>query len=148
MTLSMVTVIGQIRALVAQVTGMERVYAASETDANGIPAALNEFPCAMVLPGPTTEFITLTGRHNYEVKVQVFEAGADMTGRTATVLPFVDLLIAKFVANVTLGGRANSCVFARDSGMVGLEYGGKTYTGYEITLVVSEQSPVTPAAGS
>lgn len=151
MALSISTVIAQIRDLVATVTSMERVYSPSETDENAVPAAFNELPCALVLPGPTVgEYILQTGgqRHTYEVKVQVFEAGGDIGSRVNNVLPFVDRIISKFEANVTLGNRANSCVFRRHSGIVGLEYGGVTYSGYEITLEVSEYAPATPAVGS
>ena len=151
MALSMTAVIAQVRDLIAEVTGMKRVFAASETDENRIPGALNEFPCAIVLPGPSAgDYILSAGqqRHTYEVKVQVFEAGADMGSRAAAVLPFVDLIIAKFEVNVTLGSRANHCIFRRQSGMVGLEYAGVTYTGYEITLEVSEQAVAAPAIGS
>lgn len=150
MALSQTTVLAQIRDLVDEVTGMERVYSPSETDENAIPAAFPELPCAMVLPGPTLEFVTTTGRHTYEVKVQVFEAGGDIGSRVNSVLEFVDLIIAKFVVNVTLGNRANSCVFKRSSGLIGLEYGTPAiiYSGYEITLEISEQSYTTPATGS
>ena len=148
MALSQSTVLTQIRDLVASVTGMVRVYAAGETDENAIPASIQEWPAALIIPGPTLEFVTLTNRHTYEVTVQVLEAGGDLGERVTTVLPFVDRIIALFHQNVTLGARANSCVFKRSSGLVGLEYGGIPYTGYEITLEVSEQATGTPAAGS
>jgi len=152
MALSISTTLAQIRDLVDQVTGMERVYAPSETDANAIPPALNELPCAMVLPGPTTGsgYILVSGnhRHTYEVKIQVFEGGGDIGSRAASVLPFVDLILEKFVANVTLGNRVNSCVVKGHGGLVGLEYGGIVYTGYEITLEISEQASATVATGA
>lgn len=150
MALSQSTVIAQIRDLVATVSGINRVYAASETDENTIPPALNEFPCAMIMPGPTTTYLLQGGghRHTYDVRIQVFEGGGDIGSRVATVLPFVDALIEKFAVNVSLGARANSCIFARSSGLSGLDYGGKTYTGYEVTLSVSEQALATPAPGS
>src|SRR3990172_8938814 len=135
MAFSQSTVMAQIRDLVATVTGMERVYAAGETDTNAIPAAFPELPCAMVIPGATVQYILMMGqhRHTYDVKIQVFEGGGDIGSRGNTVLPFVDLIIEKFAVNVTLGNRANSCLFKSNGGLVGLEYGGITYTGYEIT---------------
>lgn len=150
MALSQATVLAQIRDLVAAVTGMVRVYAAGETDENAIPAALNELPCAMVIPGPTVQYILMMGqhRHTYDVKIQVFEGGGDIGSRVNTVLPFVDAIIEKFAVNVTLGNRANSCLFKANGGLVGLEYGVVTYTGYEITLEVSEQATAAPATGS
>ncbi|HXG36522.1 MAG TPA: hypothetical protein VNL15_06110 [Dehalococcoidia bacterium] len=146
----MSAVIAQIRDLVDEVTDMERVYAPSETDSNAIPLALNEFPCALVFPGPTLEYILSNGghRHIYQVKVQVIEGSALVSERAASVLPFVDRIIEKFAVNVTLGSRANSCIFETQSGFVGLEYGGIDYLGYEITLRVSEQAAASPAIGS
>lgn len=151
MALSQTTVISRVRTLVAELTGMERVYAASEDDDNAIPSAFREFPCAAVFPGPTSgEYLLAQGqqRHTYLVKVQVFQAGADIGERAAAVLPFVDLLIGKFELNVALGGRANSCTFTRCSGFVTLEYAGADYLGYEIDLEVSEQASAAPAYGS
>ena len=150
MALSQSTVLAQIRDLVAGVTGMVRVYAAGETDANAIPASIQEWPAALILPGPTTEYILMGGgqRHSYDVKVQVLQAGGDIGSRVTDVLPFVDRIISKFESNVTLGNRANSCLFAGSSGLQGMEYNGKEYTGYEITLRVSEQATATPATGS
>jgi len=148
MALSMTTVIAQVRDLVATVSGINRVYAASETDDNAIPPAINEFPAAMVIPGASQAFITTTGRHTYEVKIQIFESGMEIGQRAATVLPFVDALIALFVENTTLGNRCNSCVFQSASGLIGLTYGGVEYTGYEIGLEVSEQAYTQPAIGA
>lgn len=151
MSLSMTTTIAQIRDLVATVTGLERVYAPSETDGNRIPPAFNELPCALVLPGPSIEYILSMGqqRHTYEVRVQIFEApGGDVGDASNAVLPMVDRVIELFAGNVTLGARANSCVFARHGGFQGFEYGDLPYLGYEITLRVSEQATVTPAPGS
>ena len=104
----------------------------------------------MVIPGPTAQYILMMGqhRHTYDVKIQVFEGGGDIGSRVNTVLPFVDLIIEKFAVNVTLGNRANSCLFKACGGLVGLEYGGITYTGYEITLEVSEQATAAPAIGA
>ncbi len=157
MALSMTNVVAQIRDLVAGVTGLQAVYAPSETDGNRLPLALNDLPCAMVLPGPSLEYLLSAGqhRHTYEVKIQIFESpGGDVGEATNAILPMVDRVIEKFAGNVALAdsdgsnGRANSCVFARHSGFVGLEFGDLPYVGYEVTLVVSEQASATPAPGS
>ena len=150
MALSQSTVLAQIRDLVATVTGMVRVYAAGETDENAIPASIQEWPAALVIPGPTLEYILspVQHRHTYEVTVQVLEAGGDIGERVTDVLPFVDRIIELFAGNVTLGNRANYCIFKRSSGLSGLEYGNIEYTGYEITLEVSEQATATAATGS
>jgi len=157
MTLSMQTVIAQIRDKVAEVSGFQRVYAPSETDGNRIPPAFNELPCALVLPGENIDYILSAGghRHTYQVLVQVFEApGGDLGEAAYGILPMVDALIEKFAGNIALadaGGanpRANSCVFASHSAFSGMEYGGQQFMGMSITLRVSEQATATPALGS
>ena len=150
MPISAATTIARIRTLIAEVTDMERVFAASESDENAIPMSINEFPAALVYPGATDQYILHTGqhRHTYEVIIQVLEAGADVGERAAAVLPFVDRILEKLVGNVTLGGRVNSCLITGNSGFSKLEYAGGEYLGYEITLTISEQATASPAAGS
>lgn len=150
MAFSMTAAVAQVRVLVDELTGMTRVYAASENDANAIPMALNEFPCAMVLPGQTLDYKLMKPhhRHSYEIKVQIFESGPDIGQRVNTVLPFVDLFIDKFRSNVALGMRVNSCLFDRQTGLIGLEYGGIEYSGYELVLRVSEEENTTAEIGA
>lgn len=150
MALDQASVVARIREVLLEIPELKAVYAASESGINGIPAAFNDVPCAVVFPGPTQEYILSMGqhRHTYDVKVHVIESGGDLAERVVAVLPFVDRVIEKLVTNVTLGGRANSVLFKSDSGLTGLEYGGVVYTGYEIILEVSEQAPASPAAGS
>jgi len=152
MSLSMLTTVAQVRALVAEITEMARVFAASETDENRLPSGISEFPCAVIYPGPDlgSGYILSAGqhRHTYEVIIDVFEAGADIGERAASVLPMVDRIIEKFSGNVTLGNRVNSCIYQGQGGFTGMTYGGGEYTGYRITLRVSEQASATPAIGS
>lgn len=149
MPLSMVATVSRIRELVEEITGLERVYAASETDENAIPLALNEFPCAVVYPGNTLDYSLSSGgqRHTYEVHVLFFEAGMDLGERAAGIMPMVDLLIQKFEANVAMGGVANRVLFRRQNGLSTLDFGGGSYTGYDCLLEVSEQAIAAPAAG-
>lgn len=151
MTLSQTNVIAQVRDLIDEATGFARIYASSETEEHAIPPALNEYPSVIVIPGPTTDYKLTTGqqRHSYEVKVLVFcNEGGDLGQSAAQASPLVDAIIAKFEANVTLGARANYCLFSRSSGLVTLEYAGLEYLGWEIVLNTSEQAPASPAVGS
>lgn len=151
MALSQSTTIAQVRDLVAEITAIKRIYAPSENDDNRLPAALNEFPAVLVLPGPTLEYVLSAGqhRHTYEVKVSVFcNQGGDLGESAYQALPLVDAIIEKFTGNVTLGGRVNSNLFGKSSGFAALEYNGLEYIGWEITLRVSEQAAATPAVGS
>lgn len=153
MALSMTTTIEQIRALVATVTGITRTGSSAAYGATGLPDAIphGDFPAAMVYPGGTLKYILDSGghRHTYEVLVHVMcNAGKNLDETAAQASPLVDAIIEKFAVNVTLGGRANSCIFVRQSGLMTLTYAGQDYPGWEITLEVSEQAPATPATGS
>lgn len=152
MALSMDTAIARIRDLVAEVTGIADVYAASESDANSIPDAIQSFPCALIFPGPDSGdgYVMNNGwhEHTYLVMIQILESGADVGARAKSVLPFVHRVVEKMASNVTLGGRVAYCVFERQSGFLELDYAGETYLGYEIMLEVMESAAVTPAVGS
>lgn len=153
MAFSTVNALGQIRDLVAAVTGMTRVYAPSETNDDKIPEALDKFPAAVILDGPITEYKLMGGMHSktYDVRIQLFSGNGDTGDQAATILPYVDAIIEKFVGNVRLGARVAMCEFRRSSGSIGLEYppgGGIFYSGHELTLEVIETAAATAAVGA
>lgn len=153
MALSQTTVIERLRVLAATVTGIQAAYAPTveAPESGGIPPSASfTFPCAIMLPGRTIEYLLSNGRHRhtYEVRILVI-AGAGMVPETAYVAaPMPDRFLELMVGNVTAGGRANSVVFREGTGMAGIEWGGIDYTGYELTLEVSETADATPATGS
>lgn len=142
----------RVRELVAEITNMKRVYAPSENDENAFPAALKQFPCAIVRPGSLIRNVIGLGsgeRRDYEIIIEIFESGPDIGSRAYSVLPFADLVCDKFMSNVALGGRVNGCRIDRDSGFTGLEYAGADgYSGYQIFLAVSEAGNATPGFGA
>ena len=151
MAISQATAIGRIRDLLDEISALERVFAPSENEADKLPDVLNEFPCVVVLQGTTLDYILTTGghRHTYEVRLVYYLRQGSDTGESAyqgVTIP--DAIIEKFVGNVTLGGRVNSCVVARQSGTSNLEYNEIDYIGGEIALRLSEQASATPAIGS
>lgn len=152
-SLSQATVIGQVRAIIAEALEAAggRAYGADDGGEDAIPPALHEFPAALVLPGETREYVLMTGgqRHTYAVKILVLQGGmgGDVGQAAYAALPLVDTLIARFEGNVTLGNRANSAIFERSSGFVTLTYAEIDYLGYEVTLRVSEQATAAPAVG-
>jgi hypothetical protein len=150
MSLSMATQLNRIREIIAGIEGMERAFSAGETGREyGIPAAINQAPAAIIFPGETREFALGQGRmhHTYEVIVQVIEGGGTMRVRAATVLPFVERVMAAFAANVKLGQSEVFARFESQGGFERLEYAGAEYLGYTITLLVREVAAVTPAVG-
>lgn len=152
MALRQAAVVGKIRDLLATVTGIDAAFSAADADDTRLPQAMNmsSSTVALVVPGATLVYILSNGahRHTYEVKVQVMQSGAEPGTRASVVSVMPDRVLEKIVSNVALGGLCNSCVFRGSSGLVGIEYGGETFTGYEITLEVSEQAAATPAFGS
>lgn len=151
MAISQSTAIGQMRDLLDEISTIERIYAPSENDGNKLPDVINEFPTVTIMPGSTLDYILTTGghRHTYEVRVIIYCRQGSDTGESAyQAMPLVDSIIEKFVGNVTLGGRVNSCVVARQSGFVNLEYNDIDYIGWEVTLRVSEQASAAPAVGA
>lgn len=150
MALSQQTVLGTIRGLVQDLTGLARCYGQGEVDENRIPPGGLECPCAIVCAGQTIEYILTSGgqRHTYYVRILLFEDGPDAGERAAAIAPFVDLIIAKFALNVALGGDANYALFDACDGFGNMQWGEVDYLGTEIRLRVSEQATATPAYGS
>lgn len=151
MALQQRVVMQQVRELVEECTGLERVYGAANEDEHQYPEAAMQFPCAFVIPGPTSDYMLSGGqhRHTYQVAVQILNSPGMSVGQAySTLAGYADFVIEKFVGNVTLGGRANSCVFVGSSGMRLFDSGDIAFPGIEITLRVSEQAAAAPAAGN
>ena len=150
MALSQSTVVGQVRDLIATLTGLERVYAQSENDANRIPDGILECPCVIVLAGPTKEYLLTQPRHAhaYEVRTLWFEDGPDSGERALSLLPMTDRLIEMLTDNVTFGGVVTYCMFRRSSGLAVLNWNDAEYDGMEITLEVRETASTTAAVGA
>ncbi len=141
MALDQTTVLQTIRDKIAAVTGVSSVYDAGDVNTESIPMALADLPAVLVYPGADITYDLVNGihTHTYDVSVQVFESGMDAGER----------IIEAFVATVKLGGAVASvvyCLYRRSSGFATLEYGGREYIGYEITLEVMEQAQVVPVA--
>ena len=150
MALNMTQVVSSMRTLIDEVTGFERVFAASSSDQHSIPGAINEFPTVVVYPGETIDYILTAGqhRHTYEVNVDVFcRAGGDTGASAAQAMGLVELVLEKFAVNIG-GTWANSCLLIRNSGLATLEYNGIDYLGWRLTYRVSEQASVTAAKGA
>lgn len=164
MSLNTARAINTLAVKVAAITGMQRVYSCALTEADvtantysgvsPLPGSLTgEFPCAIVEPGETQEYVVNAGllhRHNYEARVQLIAGafGGDVGGRAAQVLAYADALLEQFAiaAGILLSGAAESCTMRRRSGLVAIGYGGQEYTGMTFTLVISEAG--TPTGGS
>ena len=150
MALDQAAVIKRFRVLAAAVTGVVAAYSAADVDEWRLPVSVPDLPAVLVLPGPTIDYILTAGqhRHTYEVLVQVFDGRAEPGENAAVVSVMPDRFLEAFALNVTLGNRANSCVFKRSEGLKGIDYGGVVHAGYELVFEVSEQANATPAIGS
>ena len=152
MAIDQTAVLEKFRLRMAEISGINAAYAASQSSpaAGGIPANIVDFPCAIVLPGKTLAYIIDNGRHRhtYQVRVLVLVTGMDYSENAFNVAPMPDRVIEKFTGNVTLGGSANSSVFRDSSGLSTVEWAGVEYLGYEFIFEVSETAAATVATGS
>lgn len=152
MTLSQASVITRTRELLAEITGIKRVYGSDATGVAGLPGGIAEYPSILVFPGPTILYQQNPGgshRHEYEVVVQVLYGPAAATAESAAgSTPFIDSLITKFASNVQLGGNAVYAHFLRSEGLTGIAYGGTEYIGYEIRLRIVESEAQAFAGGN
>ena len=156
MAFDMAAVVRAIGDVVAAESTVAAVYTAAEHGEGGMAGAVNAFPAVLVFPGPTRLYRLTQPRasHTYEVRLQVLQAGGDTASRAATVLPVCDALIAKFAVNVTLGAASPApsstvvkCLFERQSGLIDIEFGDIRFLGYEITLLIEEQTAVSAVTG-
>lgn len=153
MALSQVAVLEKLRLRMAEVSGVNAAYAPSQEDpaSGGLPPAASfENPCAIVLPGRSSEYLITNGRHRhtYQVRVLLLITGFDYTENAFVGAPMPDRVIEKMTGNVTVGGSANSVVFQQSSGLDGISWGGKDFLGYEFLFEVSETAAATVATGS
>ena len=149
MTLDMTDTVHRIYVVMKDIAEFEAVYGASETGIDGLPPRLGDYPAAVVYPGADINYNLQDGQqsHHYEVLINVFQGGAELSERAATVLPFVDLVIAKFATNVRLGGNVTLCKYLRQSGFATMEYGDADHIGYQIVLEVIEHANVEVRGG-
>lgn len=139
-----------IRQILEGVAGIAAAYSWADADDHRIPMAVNALPCALVLPGPTREFVFGVGsqRHTYEVEIQILAASSDPGIRAAASAPLMDAVMAALISNTANeNGLWNSLVFERSGGAEDLEYAGTEYSGYRLFVEVSEQGSATPAVG-
>lgn len=152
MALDQEAVLEKLRLRMAELSGLVAAYSTSQStpSAGGVPAALQDYPCALVLPDRTKAYLVSNGRHRhtYNVRILLIVGGADYTENANVASPLLVRAIEKLTGNVTLGGSANSCVFESNTGLVTLEWGGLEYLGYEILVEVSESAAATVATGS
>lgn len=115
----------------------------------GIPPAINVLPCALVLPGRTTQYILRSDqhRHTYQIRVLLLLESADYTEAAFIAAVMPDRVLEVMLKRVTAAGRANSVTFGESEGLVELTWGGRTYLGYELIFNVSEAANVTPETG-
>lgn len=148
----MIDTLARIHELVDELAAVRAVYSAAYDDARRLPEALALFPSTLIYPGPDTdpaEFSSGQTAHTYEVKLRTFFAeGGDVGHSAYQGLGFVDAVIAKFAANVTLGGRVGWIQYRRQSGFVQLQYNAVEYLGIDIDLELREVAAIIAAPGS
>lgn len=143
--MTMATVFPQLRAVIANATGIVRTFAVGETGQYAIPDAINEYPAALLLPGNMVEHLQIPSglqKHTYTVTLQILASPvSDIEARAIAALPFIDNVLAALAAHVQLNGTVtNSRLTKWDFGE--LSYGGTNYMGYDAEITVEENLAV------
>lgn len=135
-------------SILRTVTALKRVYSAGEEGVNGIPDALSDqVPSAIVYPGEMVNYEqgpSEAERHEYNLKIQVFVNGADTANKINNVIDVFDTIKVAFQQATALNDISAAIRAARITSwrFGSLTYGSETFTGWEITLFVSEDSSV------
>lgn len=135
-------------------SGRMRAYDAGATDSDQqIPMALNDLPCAIVMPQrgrPVYQGGAGHGwiQHDYMVEISVYQQIADFGGAFQTVLPWVVNVMLAFAQNIKLGQGSVSCSLANEDWAFGiLPWAGVDYLGYTIPLAIRESVEATIGVG-
>lgn len=145
--MSISTVIAEVFNVLDGVTELARVYAVGKTGDDAIPDVIgDQVPAAIVYPGESRKYEqgpSSGERHEYTLEIQVFVSGADTQNKLNTALPIFDAIRVAFQAATALNDAGSLNQVARlDSWRFGaLTYAGETFTGWAITLFISEDSP-------
>lgn len=139
----------EVWTVLSGVTELKRVYAAGKEGDHAIPDAIgDQVPAAIVYPGQMRTYEqgpSEAERHEYELEIQVFVDGGDTGSKVNTALVVFDAIKAAFRNAVALNGISTAIQVARISSwrFGSLTYNGETFTGWAISLFVSEDEPVT-----
>jgi RNA recognition motif-containing protein len=134
--MSIQNIITQIATLQAEITGIKRAF--DET-----PDSLNEFPCFVNFPSSgDIERIPGQRKTKHIIKMQLRVIRADLPSAENKVRPFLDSVLDKFDANITLNGAVSrSAIIHYDYGS--LPWGGREYLGISFDIEVWETETLT-----
>ena len=134
--MSVQTIIAQLAVLQAEITGIRQAFA--ET-----PDKLNAFPCFVNFPSEgDIDRAPSQRKVKHIIKMQLRVTRADLPSAENKVRPFLDLVLDKFDANISLNGTAHrSAITHYDYGE--LPWGGRTYLGISFDIEVWEEIPKT-----
>lgn len=136
-------------SILSNVAALKRVYAAGKEGAAGIPDSIgDQVPAVIIYPGQMRAYEqgpSESERHEYELQIQVFVDGSDTASKINTALVVFDAIKEAFRSAVAMNGISTAIQVARISSwrFGSLTYNGETFTGWDITLFVSEDEPVT-----
>lgn len=150
--MSMTAVITQLATEIDKISAIKQVFHpgavgdATDGSPGGIPDSIPSTPAALLFPGESAEgVLQLPGQevHRYTVIVQVFVSrAADRGTRENAALSFIDDLRPKLRAALTLGGDAAHIARIDHWRYGSLEYAEEQFSGYEITILVTERDSV------
>lgn len=125
-----------LKARLQTITDINHVFSSVE-----LPNAVNEFPCALILPGETIYDRSFSNKIDTIFRVLILMSKQDNPSAFSRLLDYmeptgVESVYAAIDADTTLGGTADDCMVIKCSGAGAVSWGGHVYLGTEFEVVV------------
>ena len=124
-----------IKTRLQTITDINHVYAPNE-----LPNVINEFPCALILPGITEYNQTFTNKIDVAFRILVVMSKQDNPSALNRLLDYMeptgsDSVYTAIDADTTLGGAADDSFVTKCSGVGAVTWGGHVYLGTEFEVL-------------
>ena len=132
--MSLETIGNGIKTRLQTISGL-KVFAPNE-----LPDAINQFPCALILPGETRYHAMFSGDADYIFRILILFTKQDAPSALNKMLDYIELtgtysVKAAIEADGTLNGSADSSEVKRNLGIGVTSWGGYNYLSTEFELL-------------
>lgn len=124
-----------IKTRLETISGL-RVFAPNE-----LPDSINQFPCALILPGDVTYDATFDDAADLRYRILLLVSKQDSPSAFNKLLDYLEVtgtysVKAAIEADSTLGGTASDCRVSNNKGASSTVWGGHMYLSTEFELLV------------